>query len=267
MPKRTRTKSINDLYKDFIFTEAISEEVRRGQRCKPWVGRFARSRKRQSSRRTPATEQMMVAWYWWQQWCWNDDISCSTLVVFSDYDKRLRTNNYHKEESPVPDPLPLLLLLLVLLLLLLVESRHPCGNRILKSPASFTSPTLSEPLGIRWFCYHGYISQYIFLCLSAIIIIFVVFVYHTYLYGRQARTMKPMLRRIRDVFDLFWGNGGRNRTQRATLTPTKSCVTRAPLLYFIRSWVALSVSQWVGQSVRHRWHLSRSPLCATYLKA
>ena len=62
-----------------------------------------------------------------------------------------------------------------------------------------------------------YIAIY-FSCLSAIIIIFVVIVYHTYLYGRQARTMKPMLRRIRDVFDLFWGNGGRNRTGRTTLT-------------------------------------------------
>ena len=32
------------------------------------------------------------------------------------------------------------------------------------------------------------------------------------------------------------------------------CVTRVPLLYFIRSWVALSfkVCQWVSESVRHR---------------
>ena len=44
------------------------------------------------------------------------------------------------------------------------------------------------------------------------------------------------------------------------------CVTRAPLLYFIRSWVALSfkVCQWVSEWVRHRWHLTRSPLCAIY---
>ena len=38
-----------------------------------------------------------------------------------------------------------------------------------------------------------------------------------------------------------------------------SCVTRAPLLYFIRSWVALSfkvVSEWV----RNPWRLFRSPL-------
>ena len=31
------------------------------------------------------------------------------------------------------------------------------------------------------------------------------------------------------------------------------CVTRAPLLYFIRSWVALSFNcDWVSESVRHR---------------
>ena len=41
-----------------------------------------------------------------------------------------------------------------------------------------------------------------------------------------------------------------------------NCVTRAPLLYFIRSWVALSFK--VCSSVRHRWHLTRSPLCAIY---
>ena len=43
---------------------------------------------------------------------------------------------------------------------------------------------------------------------------------------------------------------------------TQYCVTRAPLLYFIRSWVALSfkVCEWV----RHPWHLSRSPLCSIY---
>ena len=40
------------------------------------------------------------------------------------------------------------------------------------------------------------------------------------------------------------------------------CVTRAPLLYFIRSWVALSFK--VCPSVRQPWHLSRSPLCAIY---
>ena len=47
------------------------------------------------------------------------------------------------------------------------------------------------------------------------------------------------------------------------------CVTRAPLLYFIRTWVvsssifqSLSVSQWVS----HPWHLSRSPL-VQYIKA
>ena len=35
----------------------------------------------------------------------------------------------------------------------------------------------------------------------------------------------------------------------------KSCVTRAPLLYFIRSWVALSfkVCEWVSESVRDPW--------------
>ena len=43
-----------------------------------------------------------------------------------------------------------------------------------------------------------------------------------------------------------------------------SCVTRAPLLYFIRSWVALSFKVCQSQSVRHPWHLSRSPLCAIY---
>ena len=46
-----------------------------------------------------------------------------------------------------------------------------------------------------------------------------------------------------------------------------NCVTRAPVLNFIRSWVALSfkvVSQSVSQSVRHAWHPSRSPLCAIY---
>ena len=44
------------------------------------------------------------------------------------------------------------------------------------------------------------------------------------------------------------------------------CVTRAPLLYIISSWVALSfkVCQWVSESVRHQWHLSRSPLCSIY---
>ena len=45
-------------------------------------------------------------------------------------------------------------------------------------------------------------------------------------------------------------------------TAKNHCVTRAPLLYFVRSWVALSfkVCQWV----RHVWHPSRSPLCAIY---
>ena len=39
------------------------------------------------------------------------------------------------------------------------------------------------------------------------------------------------------------------------------CVTRAPVLNFIRSWVALS---FICESVRHEWHPSRSPLCAIY---
>ena len=166
----------------------------------------------------------MVAWYWWQQWCWNDDISCSTLVVFSDFEKRLRTNNYHKEESPVPDPLPLLLLLLVLLLLLLVESRHPCGNRILKSPASFTSPTLSEPLGIRWFCYHGYISQYIFLvCLPSSSYSPSLSTTLTYMGDRQEQWSQCWEEHLILYLIRFWGNdGGRNRTGRTTLTRRKS---------------------------------------------
>ena len=44
------------------------------------------------------------------------------------------------------------------------------------------------------------------------------------------------------------------------------CVTRAPLFYFIRSWVAISfkVCQSVSEWVRHWWHLSRSPLCSMY---
>ena len=43
------------------------------------------------------------------------------------------------------------------------------------------------------------------------------------------------------------------------------CVTRAPILYFIRSWAALSfICEWVSQSVRHPWHLTRSPLFAIY---
>ena len=41
-----------------------------------------------------------------------------------------------------------------------------------------------------------------------------------------------------------------------------SFVTRAPLLYFIRSWVALSFK--VCPSVRHPWHLTRSPLRLIY---
>ena len=41
------------------------------------------------------------------------------------------------------------------------------------------------------------------------------------------------------------------------------CVTRAPVLNFIRSWVALSFKV-VSQSVRYAWHPSRSPLCAIY---
>ena len=39
-------------------------------------------------------------------------------------------------------------------------------------------------------------------------------------------------------------------------------VTRAPLLYFKRSWVALSFK--VCPSVRHPWHLTRSPLHLIY---
>ena len=40
-----------------------------------------------------------------------------------------------------------------------------------------------------------------------------------------------------------------------------NCVTRAPLLYFIRSWVALSfICESVSQSVRHAWH-QISTLC------
>ena len=42
-----------------------------------------------------------------------------------------------------------------------------------------------------------------------------------------------------------------------------NCVTRAPLLYFIRSWVALSFKV-VSQSVMHAWHPSKSPLFAIY---
>ena len=44
-----------------------------------------------------------------------------------------------------------------------------------------------------------------------------------------------------------------------------NCVTRAPLLYFVRSWVALSlVCEWISQSVRHAWHPSKFPLFAIY---
>ena len=44
-----------------------------------------------------------------------------------------------------------------------------------------------------------------------------------------------------------------------------NCVTRAPLLYFIRSWVALSFKcESVSESVRHVWHPSKSPLFARY---
>ena len=42
----------------------------------------------------------------------------------------------------------------------------------------------------------------------------------------------------------------------------QNCVARAPPLYFIRSWVALSFK--VCLSVRHPWHLTRSPLRIIY---
>ena len=41
-----------------------------------------------------------------------------------------------------------------------------------------------------------------------------------------------------------------------------NCVTRVPLLFFIRTWVALFYK--VCESVRDPRHLSRSPLCSLY---
>ena len=54
-----------------------------------------------------------------------------------------------------------------------------------------------------------------------------------------------------------------NRVLSLFISAQPHCVTRAPVLNFIRSWVALSFKV-VSQSVRHAWHPSRSPLYAIY---
>ena len=72
--------------------------------------------------------------------------------------------------------------------------------------------------------------------------------------GSQERT-RPWWREWRER-DLF-------STPPTHLVCSSHCVTRAPLLYFIRSWVALSFKV-VSQSVRHAWHHYKSPLFAIY---
>ena len=113
-----------------------------------------------------------------------------------------------------------------------------------------TSPRTSAGL---WNFYEGNISNFLKPCVKPRPI-FSNLVLNPDQSGSQERT-RPWWREWRER-DLF-------STPPTHLVCSSHCVTRAPLLYFIRSWVALSFKV-VSQSVRHAWHHYNSPLFAIY---